>query len=104
MLVPSLQVVSNVNIGNQIPPFPGIGGVTGYLFIHKSAVCGCDISWPYSVAESTCLIFEVKLCICYNKYLAVHVSVIIFTLKRVAFDEAMLTLEVNWLLKMKHFC
>ena len=31
------------------------------------------------------LIFETKLCICYNKYLAIYVSVIIYTLKRVVF-------------------
>ena len=34
-------------------------------------------------------IFEVKLCICYNKYLAIYVSVIVYTLTRVAFAEAM---------------
>ena len=34
-------------------------------------------------------VFEVKLCICYNKYLAIYMSLIIYTSKRVAFAEAM---------------
>ena len=50
------------------------------------------------------LIFEVKLCICYNRYLAIYMSVIIYTLKRKDTSEAMFTFKLDVFFKMKHFC
>ena len=68
----------------------------------QSAVCNCDISWPYSIVESMCLLAiqiapnlyylkknDVYVTINIWKYLAIHVSVTIYTLKRVAFNEAL---------------
>ena len=53
----------------------------------RSAVCDCDISWSYATFAGNPnnikpIIFEVKCCICYVNYMAIHVyvSVIIYSI------------------------